>query len=61
LDHGFALSKPPGSSGRLKLIRHLLDHVPDCRLPDEPFDLPQRGKLARERFRGPVEPIRGRF
>ncbi len=48
--------------GRLNLIRHLLDHVPDCRLPEEPFDLPPlEGKPARERYTGPVRPIRGRY
>jgi len=45
--------------GRLTLIRHLLDHVPDYRLPDQPMDLPAlKGKPARERFRGPVKPIK---
>ncbi len=48
--------------GRLNLIRHLLDHVPDCRLPEAPFDLPPlEGKPARERYTGPVRPIRGRY
>lgn len=48
--------------GRLTLIRHLLDHVPDCRLPDEPLDLPAlKTKPARERFRGPVRPIKSAF
>ena len=47
--------------GRLTLIRHLLDHVPDYRLPDEPLELPPlKGKPARERFRGPVKPLRAR-
>jgi polyphosphate kinase 2 (PPK2 family) len=48
--------------GRLNLIRHLLDHVPDTSLPEAGFDLPPlSGKPARERFTGPVKPIRGRF
>jgi polyphosphate kinase 2 len=48
--------------GRLNLIRHLLDRVPDSRLPETPFELPPLpGKPARERFNGPVKPIRGRY
>ena len=48
--------------GRLNLIRHLLDHVPDTRLPEVSFDLPPLpGKPARERFTGPVKPIRRRY
>ena len=48
--------------GRLTLIRHLLDHVPDYHLPDEPLDLPPlKQKPAKERFRGPVKPIKSRF
>ena len=48
--------------GRLNLIRHLLDHVPDTLVPDEPLELPPlSGKPAKERFRGPVKPIRGRY
>jgi polyphosphate kinase 2 len=45
--------------GRLTLIRHLLDHVPDYRLPDEPMELPTlKEKPTKERFRGPVKPIK---
>jgi len=48
--------------GRLNLIRHLLDRVPDTRLPEEPVDLPPlAGKPAKERFTGPVKPIRNRY
>ena len=48
--------------GRLTLIRHLLDALPDYRLPDEPLELPPlKRELARERFRGPVKPIKPRF
>jgi polyphosphate kinase 2 len=48
--------------GRLNLIRHLLDHVPMTALPDVPLALPPlRGGPAKERFRGPVKPIRGRY
>ncbi|MGE0811447.1 MAG: polyphosphate kinase 2 [Immundisolibacter sp.] len=48
--------------GRLTLIRHLLDALPDYRLPDEPLDLPPlKEKPAKERFRGPVKPIKSRY
>ena len=48
--------------GRLDLIRHLLDHVPDCTLEQVPLKLsPLPGKPARERFTGPVKPIRSRY
>ena len=48
--------------GRLDLIRHLLDHVPDCKLPDAPLELPPlSGRLGRERYTGPVRPIRSRY
>ena len=45
--------------GRLALIRHLLGHVPDCRLPEEPLALPPlAGKPRRERFPAGLKPIR---
>jgi polyphosphate kinase 2 len=48
--------------GRLNLIRDLLDRVPDTRLPDAAVALPPlRGRPAKERFTGPVKPIRGRY
>jgi len=48
--------------GRLNLVRHLLDHVPDTHVPQEPVALPPlRRKAARERYKGPVKPIAGRF
>ena len=48
--------------GRLNLIRHLLDRVPDSHVPEAPFDLPPLpGTLARERFKGPVKPIRDQY
>jgi polyphosphate kinase len=48
--------------GRLNLIRHLLDAVPDTRVPEELMELPPlTGKPAKERFKGPVKPIRGRY
>jgi polyphosphate kinase len=48
--------------GRLNLIRHLLDHVPDSRVPEEPLELPPlRRKAANEKYDGPVKPIRDRY
>ena len=48
--------------GRLNLIHHLLDQVPDTSVPEETIALPSlAGKPAKERFRGPVKPIRGRY
>jgi hypothetical protein len=36
--------------------------VPDYHLPDEPLDLPPlKQKPAKERFRGPVKPIKSPF
>jgi len=49
-------------AGRLNLIRHLLDLVPDCAVEDKPLELaPLAAKPARERFAGPVKPIRERY
>jgi polyphosphate kinase 2 len=46
--------------GRLNLIRHLLDSVPDVRLPAKRLRLaPLRGRLRQERFERPVRPING--
>jgi polyphosphate kinase 2 (PPK2 family) len=48
--------------GRLNLIHHLLDHVPDTHVPEETITLPRLpGKPAKERFRGPVKPIHERY
>jgi polyphosphate kinase 2 len=45
--------------GRLTLIRHLLDQVPDTHLPEPQVDFPLLpGKPKRERFTGPLKPIR---
>lgn len=44
--------------GRLTLIRHLLDHLPDYEVAEQWIDfsaLP--GKLATESFKGPLKPI----
>lgn len=47
--------------GRLTLIRHLLDQVPDTRIPSKPLVLPPlKGKPKREKFRGPVWPLKTR-
>jgi len=44
--------------GRLALIRHLLDQLPDTRVADEPLDLPPLDRPPlKERFRGPLKPI----
>ena len=44
--------------GRLDLIRHLLDQVPDFHLPPEPLKLPPLGRPpAKERYTGPWRPI----
>ncbi|MDQ3170409.1 MAG: polyphosphate kinase 2 [Acidobacteriota bacterium] len=44
--------------GRLTLIRHLLDQVPDRRVREKPTQLPPlRKKPSKERFMGPVKPI----
>ena len=45
-------------AGRLTLIRHLLDRVPDRRVRETPTRLPPlRRRPAKERFTGPVKPI----
>jgi polyphosphate kinase 2 len=44
--------------GRLKLIRHLLDRLPDTAVPDEAFAFPPLpGKPLKERFEGRWKPI----
>lgn len=44
--------------GRLTLIRHLLDHLPDTHVPAQRMDFPPlNGKLGKERFTGPTAPI----
>ena len=48
--------------GRLNLIRHLLDNVPDSDLPVEPMTLPPLGhRPKKERFKGPVRPIANKY
>ena len=48
--------------GRLNLIRDLLDRIPDTKVRVEPLTFPPlKGKPAKEKFRGPVAPIKGQF
>ncbi len=48
--------------GRLNLIRHLLDRIPDYHVAPTPIEFPPlKGKPARERFEGPVKPIKDRY
>lgn len=48
--------------GRLNLIRHLLDHLPDRNVPETKFALPPlKHKPGVERFTGPVRPIKGKY
>jgi polyphosphate kinase 2 len=47
--------------GRLNLILHLLEQVPDTHVPEETMHLPPLGaKPAKERFKGRVKPIHDR-
>jgi polyphosphate kinase len=44
--------------GRLALIRHLLDHLPDTRVAEEKIVFPPLpGRPQKETFRGPLKPI----
>lgn len=44
--------------GRLTLMRHLLDHLPDCKVPEEALAFPPlEGKPGKESFDGPLKPI----
>jgi len=44
--------------GRLTLIRHLLDALPDHAVPEQKIDFPPlAGAPKREKFRGPLTPI----
>jgi len=45
--------------GRLTLIRHLLDRLPDTAVPDEKIEFPPLpGKPLKETFRGRLKPIK---
>jgi polyphosphate kinase 2 len=47
--------------GRLTLIRHLLDQLPDTALPEPQVDFPMLTRPPkRERFNGPLKPIKSR-
>ena len=49
-------------TGRLNLIRHLLDHLPDQAVPAPVIELPPLGgKPGKERYSGPVKPIKGKY
>jgi polyphosphate kinase 2 len=44
--------------GRLRLIRHLLDAIPEHKVPDTPIEFPPLAHaLLKERFAGKLEPI----
>jgi polyphosphate kinase len=44
--------------GRLTLIRHLLDHLPDTKVEAEALEMPRLpGRPLKESFRGPLKPI----
>jgi polyphosphate kinase 2 len=48
--------------GRLDLIRDLLDRLPDHKVPESTFELPPlKGKPGKEKYAGPVKPIRSRY
>ena len=49
-------------TGRLNLIRHLLDHLPEQAVPEPVVELPPlKGKPGKERYAGPVKPIKGKY
>ena len=48
--------------GRLNLIRHLLDHLPEQAVPEPVVELPPlKGKPGKEHYSGPVKPIKGKY
>jgi hypothetical protein len=48
--------------GRLNLIRDLLDRLPDTHVEPDPIEFPPlEAALQRERFKGPVKPLKNRF
>ena len=48
--------------GRLNLIRHLLDHLPEQAVPEPVVELPPlKGRPGKERYAGPVKPIKGKY
>jgi polyphosphate kinase len=49
-------------AGRLNLVRHLLDLIPDKKVPVPKIDFPAlKGKPGKEKYSGPVKPIKGRY
>jgi polyphosphate kinase len=49
-------------AGRLNLIRHLLDQIPDHGVPADTIELPPlAGPPQKERYTGPVTPIPNRY
>ena len=48
--------------GRLNLIHHLLDQVPDTQVPEKRLKLPRlKARPAVERYSGPVRPIASKY
>jgi polyphosphate kinase 2 len=48
--------------GRLNLIRHLLDQIPDQDVPESGIAFPAlKGKPGVERYSGPVNPLKGKY
>jgi hypothetical protein len=48
--------------GRLNLIRHLLDQLPDHRVDPPAIDFPPlAGRPGKERYAGPVKPLKGKY
>jgi polyphosphate kinase 2 len=48
--------------GRLNMVRHLLDHLPDHDIPPPPIEMPElSGKLAKERFGKHCQPVPVRY
>ena len=48
--------------GRLNLIRDLLDRLPEQEVTDEEFVLPPlKSRIGKERYAGPVRPIKGKY
>jgi polyphosphate kinase 2 len=48
--------------GRLDLIRHLLDRLPDHKVPEAKIEFPPlKGKPLKERYTGAVKPIKSKF
>jgi polyphosphate kinase len=44
--------------GRLRLIRHLVDALPEHGVPEQPIEFPPlTGPLLKERFQGGIVPI----